>query len=57
MEKKHITKFGKFCAAVRKTNLTEVEQREIIDLAGEALLAGLKDSYNQAKNNVLKKYN
>ena len=56
MKTTHITKFGIFCAAVRRTNLTETEQKEIIDLAGEALLAGLKDSYEQAKNNVLKKY-
>jgi len=56
MRHTHITKWGEFCATVRRTNLTAKEQNEIIDAAGEACLSSLKDGYNKSKENLTKKY-
>jgi len=56
MRHTHITKWGEFCATVRRTNLTATQQNEIIDAAGEACLSSLKEGYNKSKENLTKKY-
>ena len=56
MKNKYITKWGEFCATVRRTNLTAKEQNELIDAAGEACLSSLKDGYEKSKENLTKKY-
>ena len=56
MKKKYITKWGEFCATVRRTNLTAKEQNEIIDAAGEACLSSLKEGYEKSKENLTVKY-
>ena len=56
MKNTYITKWGEFCATVRRTNLTAKEQNEIIDAAGEACLSSLKEGYNKSKENLTKKY-
>ena len=56
MKNTHITKWGEFCATVRRTDLTAKEQNEIIDAAGEACLSSLKEGYNKSKENLTKKY-
>ena len=56
MKNTYITKWGEFCATVRRTNLTAKEQNELIDKAGEACLSSLKDGYNKSKENLTKKY-
>ena len=56
MKNTHITKWGEFCATVRRTNLTATQQNEIIDAAGEACLSSLKEGYEKSKENLTKKY-
>ena len=56
MKNTYITKWGEFCATVRRTNLTAKQQNEIIDAAGEACLFSLKEGYNKSKENLTKKY-
>jgi len=56
MKNTYITKWGEFCATVRRTNLTAKEQNELIDAAGEACLSSLKEGYNKSKENLTKKY-
>ena len=56
MKNTYITKWGEFCATVRRTNLTATQQNEIIDSAGEACLSSLKEGYNKSKENLTKKY-
>ena len=45
----YITKWGEFCATVRRTNLTAKQQNEIIDAAGEACLSSLKEGTKKVK--------
>ena len=56
MKNTYITKWGEFCATVRRTNLTATQQNELIDAAGEACLSSLKEGYNKSKENLTKKY-
>lgn len=56
MQKMTITKWGEFCAKVRRLNITEQEQRNIIDAAGEACMCALKDGFNKSIDTLTKKY-
>ena len=56
MKNTYITKWGEFCATVRRTNLTAKQQNEIIDAAGDACLSSLKEGYEKSKENLTKKY-
>ena len=56
MKNTYITKWGEFCATVRRTNLTATEQNELIDKAGEACLSSLKEGYEKSKENLTVKY-
>ena len=52
----YITKWGEFCAKVRRTDLTEEQQNQLIDAAGDACLSSLKEGYKKSKENLTKKY-